>query len=58
VPALSAAAGGADQAADQDRLPLAEALTATEQAIQLDELIGWVRRQHSVNPNAAPQPAR
>ncbi len=27
-----------------------EALIATEQAIQLDELIGWVRRQHSVNP--------
>jgi len=26
-------------------------LTATEQAIQLDELIKWVRRQHSVDPN-------
>ena len=57
VPGLSAAAGGADQAAGQDRLPLSEALIATEQAIQLDELIGWVRRQHSVDPNAAPQPS-
>ena len=57
VPGLPASAGGADQAADQDRLPVSEALTATEQAIQLDELIGWVRRQHSVNPNAAPQPS-
>jgi hypothetical protein len=58
VSGLPAAAGGADQAAGQDRLPLSAALTATEQAIQLDELIGWVRRQHSVNPNAAPQPSR
>ena len=57
VPGLPASASRADQAAGQDRLPLAEALIATEQAIQLDELIGWVRRQHSVNPSAAPQPA-
>jgi hypothetical protein len=49
---LSAPVGGAAQAAGQDRLPPADALTATEQAIQLDELIKWVRRQHSVNPNA------
>ena len=52
VPGLPASPGRADQAAGQDRLPVAEALTATEQAIQLDELIGWVRRQHAVNPNA------
>ncbi len=58
VPGLPAAAGGADQAAGQDRLPVSDALTATEQAIQLDELIGWVRRQHSVNANASSQPAR
>jgi hypothetical protein len=57
VPGLPVTAGGADQAAGQDRLPLSAALTATEQAIQLDELIGWVRRQHSVNPNAAPRPS-
>ena len=44
MPGLSAAAGGAAQAAGQDRLPPADALTATEQAIQLDELIKWVQR--------------
>jgi hypothetical protein len=27
-------------------------LTATEQAIQLDELIEWVRAQAKVDPNA------
>jgi hypothetical protein len=51
VSALSAAPGGAHEAANQDRLPGPEALIATEQAIQLDELIKWVRRQHSVDPN-------
>ena len=29
------------------------ALTATEQAIQLDELIAWVRKQAAVDPNKA-----
>jgi hypothetical protein len=53
VPALPAAACGAAQAADQKRLPDPDALTATEQAVQLDELINWVIRQHSVNPDAA-----
>jgi len=56
MPGLPAAAGGPAQAAGQDRLPQSDALTATEQAIQLDELIKWVRQQHSVDPN--PQPAR
>lgn len=51
VPALPASPGGLAQAAGQDRLPLADAELATEQAIQLDELIEWVRRQHSVDPN-------
>jgi hypothetical protein len=55
---LPAPAGGAGQAAGQDRLPSGDALIATEQAIQLDELIGWVRRQHSVDQNASPQPSR
>jgi hypothetical protein len=50
VPGLSVAPGGPAQAAGQDGL--SDALTATEQAIQLDELILWVRRQHSVDPNA------
>src|SRR5205085_5932203 len=46
VPGLPVAAGGASQAARQDRLP--DALLATEQAIQLDELIKWVRAQAAV----------
>jgi hypothetical protein len=53
VPGLPAAAGGADEAAAQDGLPASDALTATEQAIQLDELIKWVRQQHGVQPNAS-----
>ena len=52
VPALSIAAGGAHETAGEGRLPGPDALIATEQAIQLDELIKWVRRQHSVDPNA------
>jgi len=55
VSALSAAPGGAHEGANQDRLPGAEALIATEQAIQLDELIKWVRRQPSVDPNGPSQ---
>ena len=53
VRALSAASGGPHEAARQDRLPQSDALTATEQAIQLDELIKWVRAQASVDPNAS-----
>jgi hypothetical protein len=53
VPGLPAASGGPDQAAREDRLPLADRELATEQAIQLDELIKWVRQQHSVDPNGA-----
>ncbi|HEY8433280.1 MAG TPA: hypothetical protein VIK68_01570 [Sphingomicrobium sp.] len=53
VPGLSAATGRVDQAAGQDGLPQPDALTATEQAIQLDELIKWVRRQAIVNANAS-----
>jgi hypothetical protein len=55
VPRLSAAASSPAQAAGQDRLPPHDALTATEQAIQLDELIAWVKRQAAVDPNAPPQ---
>ena len=51
VPSLSAASGGPAQAAGQDGLPQQDALTATEQAIQLDELIKWVRGQAAVDPN-------
>lgn len=53
VPQLSAAPGGPPQAAGEDRLPQSDALTATEQAIQLDELIKWIRRQAAVDPNGA-----
>jgi hypothetical protein len=51
VPGLPAPASRADEAAGEDRLPDADALTATEQAIQLDELIKWVQAQASVDPN-------
>jgi type IV secretory pathway VirJ component len=51
VPARPASTGGPAQAARQDRLPLPDAELATEQAIQLDELIEWVKAQHAVNPN-------
>jgi len=51
VPGLPAAAGGSPQAADEDRLPRSDALVATEQAIQLDELIKWIREQAAVHPN-------
>ena len=53
VPGLAAPAGGIAEATGQDRLPRSDALTATEQAIQLDELIHWIRRQHAIDPNAA-----
>ena len=52
MPGLSAPPGGAAQAPGQDRLPPQDALTATEQAIQLDELIKWVRKQAAVDNNA------
>ena len=52
LPRLPAAAAGAAQAAAQDRLPERDRLTATEQAIQLDELIKWVRGQARVEQNA------
>jgi len=51
VRALPAAAEGASQAAGENGLPVADRLLATEQAIQLDELIKWVRRQAEVDPN-------
>jgi hypothetical protein len=51
MPSLPAPAGGAAEGAGQDRLPHSDALTATEQAIQLDELIKWVKAQAAVDPN-------
>jgi len=52
VPSLSAAPRGADQAAGESGLSRPDALTATEQAIQLDELIKWVQKQAAVDNNA------
>jgi hypothetical protein len=51
---LSLGAGGAAEAADQDGLSPPDALIATEQAIQLDELIKWVRAQAQVDPTGKP----
>jgi hypothetical protein len=53
VPGLPVAAGRPAQSAGEDGLSQSDALTATEQAIQLDELIAWVKAQAEVKPNAA-----
>ena len=52
MPSLPAATTSASEAAGENRLP--DALIATEQAIQLDELIRWVRAQAAIDPNAPP----
>ena len=57
LPALSAAPRGAPQAPREDRLSQSDALTATEHAIQLDELIKWLRSQAAVDLNVAPAKA-
>ena len=54
VSSLSAAAGRPHQAADENGFSISDRLTATEQAIQLDELIKWVKAQAEVQPNADP----
>jgi hypothetical protein len=54
LPGVRAAAGGAAEASGEGRLPASDALTATEQAIQLDELIKWTQRQHAIDVNAEP----
>ena len=51
VPGLSVAASGAAEIPSQGGLPVADRQLATEQAIQLDELINWVRQQHEVDSN-------
>ena len=53
VSRISVAAGGPDEGAGDNRLPQQDALTATEQAIQLDELIKWVRKQAAVDPDGS-----
>jgi len=54
MPGLSGGTRSAAEAAGQDGLPPADALIATEQAIQLDELIKWVREQAKVDTNTKP----
>lgn len=67
LPGTGAAAGGADRATEDNRLPsfigqcsgtltLDERLIATEQAIQLDALIDWLIAQSSVR--TSPEPVR
>jgi hypothetical protein len=48
MPGLSGAAGGADGAADEDRLPGEDALIASEQALRLQALQDWVKGQQAV----------
>lgn len=55
VPGLSAAPGQPGQAAGEDGFPLSNRVTATEQAIQLDELIKWITEQAKLDPNANAQ---
>jgi hypothetical protein len=50
VPDVPAAPGGAAETAGEDRLPASDRLIATEQAIQLDELIKWIKAQAAVRP--------
>ena len=58
MPGLSASAGRAAQSPGENRFSAQDALTATEQAIQLDELIKWVRSQAKVDnkPGAVTNP--
>lgn len=51
MPGVHAPPAGAAEASSEAGLPATDALTATEQAIQLDELIKWVQRQAAVDPN-------
>jgi hypothetical protein len=54
VPALSAAAGQPHQGAAENGFSVPDRLIATEQAIQLDELIKWVKAQAKLDNNAPP----
>ncbi|MGH6728522.1 MAG: hypothetical protein ACREBK_00055 [Sphingomicrobium sp.] len=51
LPGLPAAAAGAAEASGEAGFPAEDRLIATEQAIQLDELIKWVRLQGDVDIN-------
>ena len=49
LPRIPASAGSTAHAAHESGLSYSDALIATEQAIQLDELIKWVRQQSKVD---------
>ena len=51
VPDLPASAGGTSQSTREDGFSDRDRLIATEQAIQLDELIKWVKAQAEVGTN-------
>lgn len=55
VPGLPIPAFGADAAASEDGLSLAERYACSANAIQLDELISWVEAQTAVDPNEVSQ---
>jgi hypothetical protein len=50
-PAYPLPAGRTAEGDDEDGLSRPDKLTATEQAIQLDELIKWCRRKRAVAPS-------
>ena len=52
VPAPGATPGAAGGAAQEDGFSVADRLLATEQAIQLDELIKWVNAQSAVSADS------
>jgi hypothetical protein len=53
VPGISNSASGADPAAAQSGLSIQDRLIATEQAIQLDELIKWIKSVGQINTQGA-----
>jgi hypothetical protein len=53
MPGLSAAGGEPPESAGQDGLSDSDALIATAQAIQLDELIKWIKEQAKVDRGGA-----
>ncbi|MBA3511076.1 hypothetical protein [Sphingomonas sp.] len=55
VPAAGAAPGAAGRAAQEDGFSFSDRLLATEQAIQLDELIKWVNAQAGLATTAEPE---
>jgi hypothetical protein len=57
VPAARAAPGAASRAPEENGLSLSDRLLATEQAIQLDELIKWVTGQAAVESKSGSSPS-